>query len=353
MNQQEYFEFHKTMCDRARAISAAKNNDYSAPQKRGDDPFAVFGSFMQAERLNICTVPQGFLVRISDKLSRLCNLLTPGHNQTVKDESVTDTALDTINYLLLLLGYLETKRAQCTESGPASPLVFGPAPEDPLTGYAQKEKRTEEQVTKKDSIRETLLSIASEFGLALRCPVGGDADPFGEIFYFVDEVKQLRSPTFSLKLFGLNQEAETSRIREVLSDGPPDWLTAPIPVAQSVCGRVEEQVAEDLAPPPEVDEHFSTWFVEWLLCRKDWHIVTKLAPKGGNPPEGGFTYIVANPKDADGVRFPSPLGWVRAEDPRTKAVGMVGIVYYPRAALKQYEHEARSAYVADLKKELL
>lgn len=110
MNAQEYFEFHKEMCDKARSISQAKNNDYSAPAERGNDPFAVFANFMQAERLNICTVEQGFMVRISDKLSRLSNLLRPGHKQMVMDEKVEDTMLDTINYLLLLAGYIRTKQ---------------------------------------------------------------------------------------------------------------------------------------------------------------------------------------------------------------------------------------------------
>ena len=110
MNAKEYFEFHKEMCDKARLISQAKNNDYSAPDSRADDPYAVFANFMQSERLNICSVEQGFLVRLSDKLSRLCNLLRPGHTRTVMDERIEDTLLDTVNYLLLLAGYLRTKQ---------------------------------------------------------------------------------------------------------------------------------------------------------------------------------------------------------------------------------------------------
>lgn len=110
MNAKEYFEFHRDMCDKARAISQAKNNDYSAPDSRAEDPYAVFANFMQAERLNICSVEQGFLVRLSDKFSRLCNLLRPGHEQSVMDEKIEDTLLDTVNYLLLLAGYLRTKQ---------------------------------------------------------------------------------------------------------------------------------------------------------------------------------------------------------------------------------------------------
>lgn len=112
MDVKEYLKFHMDMCDKARAISRAKNNDYSAPDARQGDPYAVFANFMQAERLNICTVEQGFMVRISDKLSRLSNLISKTHTQTVKDESIEDTILDTINYLLLLAGYLKTKREE-------------------------------------------------------------------------------------------------------------------------------------------------------------------------------------------------------------------------------------------------
>jgi hypothetical protein len=243
MNQQEYFEFHKTMCDRAREISAAKNNDYSAPQKRGDDPFAVFGNFMQAEHLNICTVEQGLCIRLSDKLSRLCNLLAPGHNQTVKDESVQDTALDTINYLLLLLGYLETKRRQQ--------------------------------------------------GLAWR----------------------------------KGAEARIDSRSELLGKAM----------------RLDEQIAEDLKPPPEVDEHFSKWFAEWLRGNRGFYITSASVPGDAFNPFGGVYRFVISPNTARGeLRTPQKEDWVEVLDAD-------GSLYYPRAALKQYEHEARSAYVAQAK----
>jgi len=112
VNVQEYFKFHEEMCAKARAISQAKNNDYSAPESRTDDPYAVWANFRQAEHLNICSVEQGFMVRLSDKMSRLANLVRPRHTQTVSDESVQDTILDMVNYLLLLAGYMETKRNQ-------------------------------------------------------------------------------------------------------------------------------------------------------------------------------------------------------------------------------------------------
>lgn len=108
MNQQQYFEFHKAMCDEARELSKAKNDDYASPEDRHGDPMAIFGNFMQCKHLNICEVEQGFLVRLSDKFSRLCNILRPGHVSGVKDEALEDTLKDIINYCLLLGAYIKT-----------------------------------------------------------------------------------------------------------------------------------------------------------------------------------------------------------------------------------------------------
>ena len=105
MTQTEYLDFHERLCGLARALSAAKNTDYADPDARQHDPLAVFANFCQCANLNICTVEQGFLVRLSDKFSRLANLLRVGHEQAVKDESVDDTIKDIINYVVLLAAY--------------------------------------------------------------------------------------------------------------------------------------------------------------------------------------------------------------------------------------------------------
>lgn len=109
MNQDEYLQYHTKVCEAARSLSHRKNNDYSAPSSRVDDKFAVFANFMQAERLNICSVEAGMLVRLSDKISRLANLIRPGHERMVSDERLEDTVHDAINYLILLLAYIKTK----------------------------------------------------------------------------------------------------------------------------------------------------------------------------------------------------------------------------------------------------
>jgi len=87
-----------------------KNNDYADPEAKPDDKFAVWSNFRQCEHAEVCSTETGFLVRLSDKFSRLSNLLRPGHERTVSDESITDTLLDVINYAILLGGSLEAKK---------------------------------------------------------------------------------------------------------------------------------------------------------------------------------------------------------------------------------------------------
>jgi len=112
MKPEEYFELHEKLCTEARELSMRKNNDYAAPDSNKEDPYRVFRNFMQVLAFGICPVPQGFLVRLSDKFSRLCNILRPGHVRTVLDEKTKDTILDIINYACLLYAYLIVKKQE-------------------------------------------------------------------------------------------------------------------------------------------------------------------------------------------------------------------------------------------------
>jgi hypothetical protein len=103
MNRQDYIQFHKEMCDLMVAITEKKNHDYS----RSDDPFANF-RVIGSLGLN---VEQGFITRMSDKLSRLANFTLQGEFK-VTDESFTDTCLDLANYALLLAGYHKASQEQ-------------------------------------------------------------------------------------------------------------------------------------------------------------------------------------------------------------------------------------------------
>lgn len=109
MKQKTYFKMHKRICKEARKLSKAKNDDYADPTRYPDDPLAIFRNFLQCENQGICSVEKGFLVRLSDKSSRLCNILQEGKKISVKDEKIEDTVKDEINYLILLLAYINTK----------------------------------------------------------------------------------------------------------------------------------------------------------------------------------------------------------------------------------------------------
>ena len=99
MDRETLYQRHAGMCGTALDIMKRKNQDYAT----SEDPFSnfhEFGSF-------------GILVRLSDKFARLKNCIQKG-DVAVKDESITDTILDSINYLVLLHAYLYQNSTQQT-----------------------------------------------------------------------------------------------------------------------------------------------------------------------------------------------------------------------------------------------
>lgn len=100
-----------------RALSVRKNNDYARPQDHAEDPYAIFKNFLQCEKLGICSVEAGFLVRLSDKVTRCCNLMSSGEAPAVVDEKLEDTLLDIVNYTCLLMAYIETKEQEAMKEG--------------------------------------------------------------------------------------------------------------------------------------------------------------------------------------------------------------------------------------------
>lgn len=103
MNKEEYIEFHKAVTQTMTDITIRKNHDYTGA---ADDPFA---NFRICESTGICSAEQGFLVRMSDKMSRINSFVQQG-TLLVKDESVTDTLFDLANYCILMAGYIESKK---------------------------------------------------------------------------------------------------------------------------------------------------------------------------------------------------------------------------------------------------
>lgn len=82
---------------RALAIVGPKRRDYS-----GDQPFR---NFYASEQFGVAPW-RGTLVRLSDKLSRLCRLAEQGGSSHVEDESLLDTAADALNYVAIAVGLI-------------------------------------------------------------------------------------------------------------------------------------------------------------------------------------------------------------------------------------------------------
>lgn len=86
--------------DRAILIVASKNQDYA----KDEDAFA---NFKMASLVGVDD-RSAVLVRISDKLARVVNLLDK--ENVVKDETIEDTIVDCINYLAILLCMIEERK---------------------------------------------------------------------------------------------------------------------------------------------------------------------------------------------------------------------------------------------------
>lgn len=102
MNKAQYIDFHSECCARLIVITKEKNHDYTG---KGDDPFA---NFRKVASDGVCSTEVGFLVRMSDKFSRIQSLIQLGAPM-VKSESIEDTLLDLANYCILLAGYLRSQ----------------------------------------------------------------------------------------------------------------------------------------------------------------------------------------------------------------------------------------------------
>ena len=106
MNRPELLKLHDELCKAARKIMEISNHD-DAGGKHESIPFA---NFTRVESMGITTTEKGLLVRMTDKMSRLSTFCQEGEFK-VKDESLRDTILDTINYGILLYAYVTSKNS--------------------------------------------------------------------------------------------------------------------------------------------------------------------------------------------------------------------------------------------------
>jgi hypothetical protein len=80
-------------------LATLKNQDYAGT----DNPFKNF----ELSRIVGVTPERAILVRVTDKLSRISNLLD--RKEVIIDEKITDSIVDAINYLAILKAMLENK----------------------------------------------------------------------------------------------------------------------------------------------------------------------------------------------------------------------------------------------------
>lgn len=100
VSRSELLNLHQEVCHTARELMKKKNHDYSG----GEDETHPFLNFTRCESMGICTTEQGFLVRLTDKMSRLSTFCSSGRLK-VEDEKLEDTILDVINYVILFYAY--------------------------------------------------------------------------------------------------------------------------------------------------------------------------------------------------------------------------------------------------------
>ena len=111
VNRTELLHLHSEICSKARSLMERKNHDYSGGDNQ-EDPFL---NFSRVEKLGITTTEQGFLVRMTDKISRLITFCQTGTFK-VEDEKLEDTIIDLVNYSVLLYAYsLDSNKDTSTE----------------------------------------------------------------------------------------------------------------------------------------------------------------------------------------------------------------------------------------------
>lgn len=112
MTREDLLKMHEMICEKGRSLMRKKNADYA-----GNDGLEPFANFTRVEAMGICTTEQGFLVRMTDKMSRLSSFVESG-KLAVENESFEDTIIDIVNYSVLMYAYLHDKKTQSVQSAP-------------------------------------------------------------------------------------------------------------------------------------------------------------------------------------------------------------------------------------------
>jgi hypothetical protein len=105
MNQIQLIKSVEETYKKGVALIKAKNPDYA------DVDRDAFKNFRFASLVGVGP-KRAILVRISDKLARISNLIDRVGTEKVKNEKIEDTLLDLINYSAILLAMIQDER--CT-----------------------------------------------------------------------------------------------------------------------------------------------------------------------------------------------------------------------------------------------
>jgi hypothetical protein len=93
ITREQLLDLHTETCGSALKIMVDKNTDYGAT----DD---ALRNFRLCENMGI-PIDIGILTRLGDKMARIGKIITSG-KVAVKSETVEDTIMDAINYLVIL-----------------------------------------------------------------------------------------------------------------------------------------------------------------------------------------------------------------------------------------------------------
>lgn len=98
---------HESLCGHARKLMERKSHDYAGAA--GDDTLA---NFTLLETLGVAPTEIGIYARLLDKIRRLSSCLT---QDMAVDETMDDTIVDAINYLIILYATHKTRLSRSTD----------------------------------------------------------------------------------------------------------------------------------------------------------------------------------------------------------------------------------------------
>ena len=102
MLQSELLEYHQLITYDAFKLIKQKNTDYNAS-------IDALDNFKMISKLGIASPEIGLMCRILDKLNRISTFIKV-RNYKVSEESIKDTIIDAVNYLIILYCVLKEQK---------------------------------------------------------------------------------------------------------------------------------------------------------------------------------------------------------------------------------------------------